>query len=88
MFRGRGNILGSGLVLRLFEVREVRREEVGLPTTKLTAQKKAWMRYSRHSISSCRMGVISPTSQLHAQLVAVDRLAPLDRILRGRISGG
>jgi hypothetical protein len=59
-----------------------------IPTTKLTAQKKACTRYNRQVIRSCRMGVISPTSQLNAQFVAVDRLAPLDRILRGRISGG
>jgi len=32
--------------------------------------------------------VSSPTSQLNAQLVAVLRLAPLARILRGKISGG
>ncbi|MDA4132863.1 MAG: hypothetical protein OK454_07040 [Thaumarchaeota archaeon] len=52
------------------------------------AQKKAWTRYRRHVIHSCRIGVISPTSQLKAQLVAVDSEAPLERMLRGRISGG
>jgi hypothetical protein len=32
--------------------------------------------------------VISPTNQLKAQLVAVERLAPLARMLKGIISGG
>lgn len=59
-----------------------------LPTTKDTQQKKACRRYSRHSIHSWSMGVISPTSQLNAQFVAVLREAPFARMLRGRISGG
>lgn len=59
-----------------------------LPMIKLATQKKAWTRYKRHLIHSCRIGVISPTSQLKAQFVAVDKLAPLERMLRGRISGG
>lgn len=59
-----------------------------LPTTKLTAQKNACKRYKRHWISSWRTGVNSPTSQLKAQLDAVLRLAPLARMLSGRISGG
>src|SRR5579859_4845033 len=57
-------------------------------TTTLTAQKNACIKYRRHLIASCRTGVISPTSQLNAQFVAVERLAPLARILRGIISGG
>jgi hypothetical protein len=56
--------------------------------TKLAAQKKAWMRYRRHAMRSCRIGVTSPTSQLNAQFVAVLKLDPLARMLRGRISGG
>lgn len=63
-------------------------EEDNLPTMKLTAQKKACTRYNRHLIHSWSRGVISPTSQLNAQLVAVDKLAPLERMLRGKISGG
>jgi hypothetical protein len=34
------------------------------------------------------MGVISPTNQLNAQFVAVESEAPLDRMLKGKISGG
>lgn len=63
-------------------------EERISPRTKLVAQKKAWIRYSRHCIASWRIGVNSPTTQLKNQFVAVDKLAPLDLILRGRISGG
>lgn len=62
--------------------------KTNLPTTKLRAQKKAWTRYNLQVMNSCRIGVIWPTSQLNAQLVAVDKLAPLERILSGRISGG
>jgi hypothetical protein len=39
-------------------------------------------------MASCSTGVISPTSQLNAQFVAVERLAPFARILKGMISGG
>ena len=39
-------------------------------------------------MASCNTGVISPTSQLNAQFVAVERLAPFARILKGMISGG
>jgi hypothetical protein len=59
-----------------------------LPRTKLTAQKKACTRYSRHLIVFWRMGVSSPTRKLNAQLLAVLKLAPLARMLRGKISGG
>jgi len=59
-----------------------------LPTTNETAQKKACTRYSRHEINSCSTGVNSPTTQLKAQLDAVDKLAPLARMLIGKISGG
>jgi hypothetical protein len=57
-------------------------------TTTLTAQKNACIKYNRHLMTSWRTGVISPTSQLNAQFVAVERLAPLARILNGMISGG
>jgi hypothetical protein len=61
---------------------------IDLPTMKETAQKNACTRYNRHWMASCRIGVTSPTSQLKVQLAAVDRLAPLARMLMGKISGG
>ena len=63
-------------------------DKKNLPSTKLQAQKNACIRYNRHVMAFCRMGVSSPTSQLQAQFVAVLRLAPLARMLSGRISGG
>ena len=51
------------------------------------AQKNACIKYSLHPINSCKIGVISPTSQLNAQLEAVLKLAPLALMLSGKISG-
>lgn len=52
---------------------------------KLQMQKNPCIGYSRHSISSCRKGVISPTRKLNAQFVAVDNDTPFARMLRGMI---
>lgn len=46
------------------------------------------MGYKRHSICSCKNGVISPTRKLNAQFVAVEMETPFARTARGMISGG
>jgi hypothetical protein len=52
---------------------------------KLQVQKKPCIGYSRHSINSCRAGVVAPTMKLKAQFVAVDIDTPLARTMRGMI---
>ncbi len=55
------------------------------PTMKLQIQKLPCMGYNLHSISSCKYGVTSPTSQLNAQFVAVESETPFARNSRGMI---
>ena len=53
--------------------------------TKLQTQKKPCIGYSRHSMSSCRTGVASPTTKLKNQFEAVESETPLARKVRGMI---